>query len=90
MTDTTGLRGGLEVHSAEPRDRDGRPDVLVAVVARYAVLRSVFAPLWADCSAIACRAKDGGYGGLKTLRRAECQDHQPVGVTFLIPVSAAA
>ena len=30
-TDTTGLRVGLEVHSAGVQDRDGAPDVLKAV-----------------------------------------------------------
>ena len=31
-TDTTGLRVGLEVHSAGVQDRDGAPDVLTAAL----------------------------------------------------------
>ena len=50
-TDTTGLRVGLEVHSAGVQDRDGALDVLKAVAARYPMLRHVFA--------------DGGYVGPK-------------------------
>ena len=50
-TDTTGLRVGLEVHSAGVQDRDGAPDVLKAVAARYPMLRHIFA--------------DGGYVGPK-------------------------
>ena len=42
---------GLEVHSAGVQDRDGAPDVLKAVAARYPMLRHVFA--------------DGGYAGPK-------------------------
>ena len=42
-TDTTGLRVGLEVHSAGVHDRDGALDVLKAVAARYPMLRHVFA-----------------------------------------------
>ena len=42
-TDTTGVRVGLEVHSAGVQDRDGAPDVLKAVAARYPMLRHVFA-----------------------------------------------
>ena len=42
-TDTTGLRVGLEVHSAGVQDYDGAPDVLKAVAARYPMLRHVFA-----------------------------------------------
>jgi len=51
VTDTTGLLVGLEVHSAGIQDRDGAPDVLRAVAARYPMLRHVFA--------------DGGYAGPK-------------------------
>ena len=51
VTDTTGLLVGLEVHSAGVQDRDGAPDVLKAVAARYPMLRHVFA--------------DGGYAGPK-------------------------
>ena len=60
-TDTTGLRVGLEVHSAGVQDHDGAPDVLKAVAARYPMLRHVFA--------------DGGSAGpklrdaLKVIRR---------------------
>ena len=50
-TDTTGLRVGLEVHSAGVQDLDGALDVLKAVAARYPMLRHVFA--------------DGGYAGPK-------------------------
>jgi hypothetical protein len=42
-TDTTGVRVGLEVHSAGVQDRDGAPDVLKALAARYPMLRHVFA-----------------------------------------------
>ena len=42
-TDTTGLRVGLEVHSAGVQDYDGALDVLKAVAARYPMLRHVFA-----------------------------------------------
>ncbi len=51
VTDTTGLLVGLEVHSAGTQDRDGAPDVLRAVAARYPMLRHIFA--------------DGGYAGPK-------------------------
>ena len=51
VTDTTGLLVGLEVHSAGIQDRDGAPDVLEAVAARYPLLRHIFA--------------DGGYAGPK-------------------------
>ena len=51
VTDTTGLLVGLEVHSAGIQDRDGAPDVLAAVAARYPMLRHIFA--------------DGGYAGPK-------------------------
>gem|GEM_PF-6691267 len=37
-TDTTRLLVGLEVHSAGVQDRDGAPDVLKAVAARYPML----------------------------------------------------
>ena len=42
-TDTTGVRVGLEVHSAGVQDRDGALDVLKAVAARYPMLWHVFA-----------------------------------------------
>ena len=67
-TDTTGLRVGLEVHSAGVQDRDGAPDVLKAVAARYPMLRHVFA--------------DGGSAGpklraaLKVIRTLDCADRQ--------------
>jgi transposase len=51
VTDTVGLLVGLEVHSAGIQDRDGAPDVLKAVAARYPMLRHIFA--------------DGGYAGPK-------------------------
>lgn len=51
VTDTTGLLVGLEVHSAGIQDRDGAPDVLKVVAARYPMLRHIFA--------------DGGYAGPK-------------------------
>jgi len=51
VTDTTGFLVGLEVHSAGIQDRDGAPDVLKAVAARYPMLRHIFA--------------DGGYAGPK-------------------------
>ena len=51
VTDTIGLLVGLEVHSAGIQDRDGAPDVLAAVAARYPMLRHIFA--------------DGGYAGPK-------------------------
>jgi transposase len=51
VTDTTGLLVGLEVHCAGIQDRDGAPDVLKSVAARYPMLRHVFA--------------DGGYAGPK-------------------------
>jgi transposase len=51
VTDTSGLLVGLEVHSAGIQDREGAPDVLKAVGARYPMLRHVFA--------------DGGYAGPK-------------------------
>jgi transposase len=51
VTDTVGLRVGLEVHSAGIQDRDGAPDVLAAVAERYPMLRHIFA--------------DGGYAGPK-------------------------
>jgi len=50
-TDTLGLLVGLVVHSAGIQDRDGAPDVLKRVSARYPTLRHVFA--------------DGGYAGPK-------------------------
>lgn len=51
VADTAGLLVGLEVHSAGIQDRDGAPDVLKAVAARYPMLRHIFA--------------DGGYAGPK-------------------------
>ena len=57
VTDTIGLLVGLEVHSAGIQDRDGAPDVLEAVAARYPMMRYMFA--------------DGGYAGPKTARRAK-------------------
>lgn len=50
-TDTLGLLVGLVVHSAGIQDRDGAPDVLKRVAARYPTLRHIFA--------------DGGYAGPK-------------------------
>jgi len=50
-TDTIGLLVGLVVHSASIQDRDGAPDVLKRVAARYPMLRHIFA--------------DGGYAGPK-------------------------
>jgi len=51
VTDTVGLLVGLEVHSAGIQDRDGAPDVLASIAARYPMLRHIFA--------------DGGYAGPK-------------------------
>ena len=51
VTDTAGLLVGLEVHSAGIQDRDGAPDVLKSIAARYPMLRHIFA--------------DGGYAGPK-------------------------
>lgn len=51
MTDTVGFLVGHEVHSAGIQDRDGAPNVLNAVGARYPMLRHIFA--------------DGGYAGPK-------------------------
>ena len=42
-TDTTEFLVGLEVNSAGVQDRDGAPDVLKAVAARYPMLWHVFA-----------------------------------------------
>lgn len=50
-TDTLGLLVGLVVHSAGIQDRDGAPEVLKRVAARYPTLRHIFA--------------DGGYAGPK-------------------------
>lgn len=63
-TDTLGLLVGLVVHSAGIQDRDGAPDVLKRVAARYPTLRHVFA--------------DGGYAGPKlreALKSIGCQWH---------------
>ena len=43
LTDTSGLPVGPEVHGAGSRDRDGAPDVLKVVAARYPMLRHIFA-----------------------------------------------
>ena len=51
VTDTVGFLVGHEVHSAGIQDRDGAPNVLNAVGARYPMLRHIFA--------------DGGYAGPK-------------------------
>lgn len=51
VTDTAGLLVGLEVHSARIQDRDGAPNVLKSIAARYPMLRHIFA--------------DGGYAGPK-------------------------
>jgi len=48
VTDTTGLLVGLEVHSAGIQDRDGAPNMLEAVAARYHMLRHIFAR-WGLC-----------------------------------------
>ena len=51
LTDTLGLMVGLDVHDAEIQDRDGAPEVLESIRARWPWLRHVFA--------------DGGYAGPK-------------------------
>lgn len=53
VTDTLGFLVGLVVHGAGIQDRDGAPDVLKRVAARYPLLRHIFA--------------DGGYAGPKLL-----------------------
>lgn len=55
VTDTAGLLVGPQVHSAGIRDRDGAPNALEAVAARYPMLRHIFA--------------DGGYAGPSSGRR---------------------
>jgi transposase len=51
VTDTLGLMVGLVVHGADVQDRDGAPEVLRSIRARWPWLRHVFA--------------DGGYAGPK-------------------------
>ena len=51
VTDTLGLMVGLVVHGADVQDRDGAPEVLESIRARWPWLRHVFA--------------DGGYAGPK-------------------------
>jgi transposase len=51
VTDTLGLMVGLHVHGADVQDRDGAPEVLKSIRARWPWLRHVFA--------------DGGYAGPK-------------------------
>lgn len=51
VTDTLGLMVGLLVHGADIQDRDGAPEVLKSIRARWPWLRQVFA--------------DGGYAGPK-------------------------
>ena len=51
VTDTLGLMVGLVVHGADIQDRDGAPEVLKSIRARWPWLRHVFA--------------DGGYAGPK-------------------------
>jgi transposase len=51
VTDTLGLIVGLVVHGADVQDRDGAPEVLKSIRARWPWLRHVFA--------------DGGYAGPK-------------------------
>ena len=51
ITDTQGLLVGAVVHTADIQDRDGAPDVLAQIRARFPWLRHVFA--------------DGGYAGDK-------------------------
>ena len=51
VTDTLGLIVGAVVHAATIQDRDGAPDVLMSIRARWPWLRHVFA--------------DGGYAGDK-------------------------
>jgi transposase len=51
VTDTLGLVVGVIVHAANIQDRDGAPDVLTSIRARWPWLRHVFA--------------DGGYAGDK-------------------------
>jgi transposase len=53
VTDTLGLMVGLVVHGADVQDRDGAPEVLKAIRARWPWLRHVFA--------------DGGYAGPKLM-----------------------
>jgi hypothetical protein len=43
VTDTLGLLVGAVVHAASIRDRDGAPDVLDGIRARWPWLRHVFA-----------------------------------------------
>jgi transposase len=61
VADTTGLPVALRVHSAGSQDRDGAPEVLKSVAARYPSLHHIFA--------------DGGYAGPKlrdALKAAGC------------------
>lgn len=51
VTDTLGLMVGLAVHGADVQDRDGAPELLKSIRARWPWLRHVFA--------------DGGYAGPK-------------------------
>ena len=51
LTDTGGLLVAAIVHSADIQDRDGAPDLLISIRARFPWLRHVFA--------------DGGYAGEK-------------------------
>lgn len=51
VTDTLGLLVGVLIHAANIQDRDGAPDVLTAIRARWPGLRHIFA--------------DGGYAGEK-------------------------
>ena len=69
VTDTTGLLVGLEVHSAAIQDRDGAPDVLKAVAARYPVLR--VRPAHSDGSRSRSHLCRWRICGAETARRAE-------------------
>jgi transposase len=67
VTDTTGLPVALRVHSAGIQDRDGAPEVLKSVAARYPSLHHIFA--------------DGGHAGPRlrdALKAAGCRTVQIV------------
>lgn len=70
VTDTVGLLVGLEVHSAGIQDRDGAPEVLKAVAARYPMLRHIFAP----SHRLPCKRLPGSGWRLCRAKTARCPE----------------
>jgi hypothetical protein len=81
VTDTIGLLVGLEVHSAGIQDRDGAPDVLEAVTARYPMMCYMFAD--SDVGKVWMILKTAGKTNHRTPGRKGVR-HQPLAPGVLV------